>query len=63
MNSTKAVMFALLCTFVALAYSGWEEFTYAMTPAQKRGWFIAASVLVIGVLAWLLRPFVVQHFM
>ena len=56
-------MFALLATFIALAYSGWEEFTYAMTPAQKRGWFIAASVLVIGVLAYLLRPFVVKHFM
>jgi len=61
--TAKTIMFALLATFIALAYSGWEEFTYAMTPAQKRGWFIAASVLVIGVLAYLLRPFVVKHFM
>jgi len=56
MNSGKSVTFALLCIFIAVAFTGWEEVTYSMTPAQKRGWFIAACILVLGTLAWLLRP-------
>jgi len=59
----RNTVFALAATLVALAWAGWDRFTYAMTPAQKRGWFIAISLVVLLALAWGLKPFVVKLLM
>jgi hypothetical protein len=61
--SLRKTAFALVATLLAFAWSGWEQFTYAMTPAQKRGWFIAISLVVSLALAWGLKPFVVKLLM
>ena len=59
----RSTAFALVATLLAFAWSGWEQFTYAMTPGQKRGWFIAISLVVSLALAWGLKPFVVKLLM
>ncbi len=59
----RNVLFAALATLVAFAWSGWEQFTYEMTTAQKRGWFIAVFLVVLLALAWLLKPWFVKLFM
>ena len=59
----RQITFALIVILVALAWAGWDRFTYAMTPGQKRGWFIAISLVVSLALAWGLKPFVVKLLM
>lgn len=59
----RSTAFALVATLLALAWSGWEKFTYQMTPGQKRGWFIAVFLVVLLALAWGLKPFVVKLLM
>lgn len=61
--SLRKTAFALVATLLAFAWSGWEQFTYAMTPGQKRGWFIAVFLVVLLALAWVLKPLVVKLFM
>lgn len=61
--SLRKTAFALVATLLAFAWSGWEQFTYAMTRAQKRWWFIAVSLVVALALAWVLKPLVVKLFM
>jgi len=63
MTRRKITILPLIAVLMAFAYSGWEEFTYRMTPAQKRGWFIMFSIVVLGALAWVLRPYFVKWFM
>lgn len=57
MTSLNKTVFILTCVLIAFAWAGWEEFTYAMTPAQKRGWFITISMVVLVGLSWALRSF------
>lgn len=59
----RQITFALIVILVALAWAGWDRFAYAMEPGQKRGWFIAVSLMVILALAWVLKPWFVKHFM
>jgi len=62
MTNLNKTVFVLTCVLIAFAYTGWEQFTYAMTPAQKRGWFITISLVVLAGLAWALRPLFIRWF-
>lgn len=53
----RKFIFPLIATLVAFAWSGWEQFTHEMTPRQKRGWFIAVSLVILLALVWLLWPY------
>jgi len=63
MSKPRNIAFALVATLIAFAWSGWGQFTYAMTTGQKRGWFIVLSLVVLLALAWLLKPLFVKLLM
>lgn len=62
MTNLNKTVFLLACVLIAFAWAGWEEFTHAMSPAQKRGWFLTISMVVLGGLAWALRSFFIRWF-
>jgi len=59
----RQIAFALIVVLVALAWAGWDRFTYEMAPNQRRGWFIAVTLVVLLALAWVLKPWFVKLLM
>lgn len=52
----RQIGFALLCILIALVWGGWKRLTWAMTQAQKRGWFLFACAFFLFVTYWLAKP-------
>lgn len=52
----RQTAFALTCILIALFIGGWDRLTWAMTGAQKRGWFVVTVLFFLTIAVWLIWP-------